>query len=188
MTHEQVRAFTFYATGLARELRCPVLVSDSFKTKIQAGRNELTDNVKCSSVWDTGATNSVISERIVDAMNLPIISETEIIGANGPFNTTIHVVDLWLPNHIVIPRLQVSKGVLADEDVLIGMDVITMGDFAVSNYEGKTIFTYRVPSLAVTDYVKLLQSVTPAKSVKIGRNELCPCGSGRKYKNCHGKQ
>lgn len=22
---------------------------------------------------------------------------------------------------------------------------------------------------------------------KIGRNEPCPCGSGMKYKNCHGK-
>lgn len=21
----------------------------------------------------------------------------------------------------------------------------------------------------------------------VGRNDLCPCGSGRKYKNCHGK-
>jgi len=24
--------------------------------------------------------------------------------------------------------------------------------------------------------------VTP----KVGRNELCPCGSGKKFKNCHG--
>ena len=22
---------------------------------------------------------------------------------------------------------------------------------------------------------------------RIGRNDLCPCGSGKKYKNCHGK-
>ena len=22
---------------------------------------------------------------------------------------------------------------------------------------------------------------------KVGRNELCPCGSGKKYKRCHGK-
>jgi preprotein translocase subunit SecA len=22
---------------------------------------------------------------------------------------------------------------------------------------------------------------------KIGRNEACPCGSGKKYKKCHGK-
>jgi preprotein translocase subunit SecA len=24
-------------------------------------------------------------------------------------------------------------------------------------------------------------------AAKVGRNEPCPCGSGRKYKNCHGK-
>ncbi|HQZ45234.1 MAG TPA: SEC-C metal-binding domain-containing protein, partial [Usitatibacteraceae bacterium] len=24
-------------------------------------------------------------------------------------------------------------------------------------------------------------------SLKVGRNDACPCGSGRKYKNCHGK-
>jgi preprotein translocase subunit SecA len=22
---------------------------------------------------------------------------------------------------------------------------------------------------------------------RVGRNEPCPCGSGKKYKNCHGK-
>ena len=28
--------------------------------------------------------------------------------------------------------------------------------------------------------------VTAPRSVpKIGRNDLCPCGSGRKYKDCH---
>jgi Preprotein translocase subunit SecA (ATPase, RNA helicase) len=25
------------------------------------------------------------------------------------------------------------------------------------------------------------------RNIKIGRNHSCPCGSGRKYKNCHGK-
>ena len=28
---------------------------------------------------------------------------------------------------------------------------------------------------------------TQAKSTKVGRNDPCPCGSGLKYKNCHGK-
>ncbi|MEG1146749.1 MAG: SEC-C metal-binding domain-containing protein, partial [Bacilli bacterium] len=27
----------------------------------------------------------------------------------------------------------------------------------------------------------------PKKVSKIGRNELCPCGSGKKYKQCCGK-
>nr|WP_305811744.1 SEC-C metal-binding domain-containing protein [Photobacterium leiognathi] len=26
----------------------------------------------------------------------------------------------------------------------------------------------------------------PKKKRKIGRNEPCPCGSGKKYKKCHG--
>jgi preprotein translocase subunit SecA len=31
---------------------------------------------------------------------------------------------------------------------------------------------------------------TPAKrdKAKVGRNDPCPCGSGKKYKNCHGRQ
>ena len=27
---------------------------------------------------------------------------------------------------------------------------------------------------------------TPVKNKKIGRNEKCPCGSGKKFKHCHG--
>ena len=32
------------------------------------------------------------------------------------------------------------------------------------------------------------QSQEPRRIItkKIGRNELCPCGSGKKYKQCHG--
>ena len=26
------------------------------------------------------------------------------------------------------------------------------------------------------------------KKETVGRNDPCPCGSGKKYKNCHGKQ
>jgi len=32
-----------------------------------------------------------------------------------------------------------------------------------------------------------IQKIQPIKAeVKIGRNDLCPCGSGKKYKSCHG--
>jgi preprotein translocase subunit SecA len=29
-------------------------------------------------------------------------------------------------------------------------------------------------------------SQQPASSDKVGRNDPCPCGSGKKYKRCHG--
>jgi uncharacterized protein YecA (UPF0149 family) len=28
--------------------------------------------------------------------------------------------------------------------------------------------------------------LAPAAVEKVGRNEPCPCGSGKKYKRCHG--
>lgn len=31
-----------------------------------------------------------------------------------------------------------------------------------------------------------INSNNPYKDMKIGRNDLCPCGSGKKYKKCHG--
>lgn len=27
----------------------------------------------------------------------------------------------------------------------------------------------------------------PSKAMSVGRNDPCPCGSGRRYKNCHGR-
>ena len=36
-------------------------------------------------------------------------------------------------------------------------------------------------------YKKQKLSGTVVKGKKIGRNEPCPCGSGKKYKNCHGQ-
>jgi len=31
------------------------------------------------------------------------------------------------------------------------------------------------------------RAAVPGAMPKTGRNDPCPCGSGKKYKNCHGK-
>ncbi|MDD2445442.1 MAG: SEC-C metal-binding domain-containing protein [Clostridia bacterium] len=68
------------------------------------------------------------------------------------------------------------------------MDVISQGDFAISNFEGVTILNFRLPSISHTDFVQNLKSLEPRKSgFRQGRNEQCLCGSGKKYKNCCGK-
>ena len=36
-------------------------------------------------------------------------------------------------------------------------------------------------------YKEQKRSTTVVKEKKIGRNEKCPCGSGKKYKHCCGK-
>jgi SWIM/SEC-C metal-binding protein len=36
----------------------------------------------------------------------------------------------------------------------------------------------------ISDLEKALNPSEPIRSEKIGRNDLCPCGSGKKYKKC----
>jgi preprotein translocase subunit SecA len=37
------------------------------------------------------------------------------------------------------------------------------------------------------DRASAASAAAVASLPKVGRNEPCPCGSGKKYKNCHGK-
>ncbi len=40
--------------------------------------------------------------------------------------------------------------------------------------------------MGIADITRPNKPVTRA-AAKVGRNDLCPCGSGRKYKVCHGR-
>lgn len=42
---------------------------------------------------------------------------------------------------------------LEGTDVLIGMDIITAGDLAITNHNGRTTFSFRVPSCEEIDFV-----------------------------------
>jgi uncharacterized protein YecA (UPF0149 family) len=77
-----------------------------------------------------------------------------------------------------------------DIDVLIGMDILGQGDFAVTSHKGKTTFSFCCPPRREIDFVaevRASQQILPAHSAKIGRNSPCPCGSNKKYKKCCGK-
>jgi hypothetical protein len=42
------------------------------------------------------------------------------------------------------------------------------------------------PSVVLIDRFWKARRQPPARKAKTGRNDLCPCGSGRKYKRCCG--
>ena len=45
-------------------------------------------------------------------------------------------------------------GNLRGYDVLIGMDIIGLGDFAITHLEGDTKFSFRIPSQADIDFAR----------------------------------
>ena len=138
------------------------------------------------AVWDTGAQGTSISFALANEMQLVQTAEIILNGVTGSCSCRVFLISLFLPNDIVIPELQVSEcpGDIGC-DVLIGMDIITMGDFAISHRHGHTVFSYRIPSIERIDFTT---PDTYGKSavhyIKPDSDILCPCGSGRKYADC----
>ena len=108
-----------------------------------------------SAIWDTGATNSVITQAVVDACGLIATGMAEVHHVDGSSQVETYLVNIGLPNNVGYPGVRVTKGDLPDgDDVLIGMDIITTGDFAVTNVNGTTVLSFRFPSIEHIDFVK----------------------------------
>lgn len=146
---------------------------------------------KCKALYDTGATHSSISPRVVAELQLASIGNTIVGVGGGKLTTTSHLVNISLPNRVMFTMMRVAKIDLhRDIDVLIGMDIIGAGDFAVTSNQGKTTFSFCCPPRREIDFVAEIQErpkIPPAHSDKVGRNSPCPCGSRKKYKKCCGK-
>jgi hypothetical protein len=140
---------------------------------------------KYMGIWDTGATNSVISQKVVDEWNLKPIGMAQVHSVTGITLCETFLVSILLPNKVIMQAVRVTKGEISGYDVLIGMDIIGAGDFAVTHKDNKTTFSFRFPSIEEIDFV--IKKPEPIYSTKISRNSPCSCGSGKKYKKCCGK-
>lgn len=108
-----------------------------------------------NGIWDTGATNSVITQKVVDDHNLKPIGVTKVNGVSGEDTSPVYLVDFILPLGVIIQNLRVTLGQLPENNhTLIGMDVITLGDLSVTNKDGNTKMSFRVPSMHEVDYVE----------------------------------
>ena len=62
--------------------------------------------------------------------------------------------DIYLLNRVRCPAVTVIPGYITQTvDVLIGMEIIARGDFAITYPEDKTKFTFRIPRQADIDFV-----------------------------------
>ncbi len=52
-------------------------------------------------------------------------------------------------------------------DVLIGMDVINMGDLAISNFNNQTVFSFRMPSIEKIDFAEQIKQILSKNSEKL---------------------
>jgi len=106
------------------------------------GNNRITVN----ALWDTGATSSAVTPDVARRLSLVPIGRTKVNGVNNVSMADIVLLSVGLPNQTIIRDVHAAVcNLVKDVDLLIGMDIITTGDFCISNGEGKTLFSFAIP-------------------------------------------
>lgn len=163
------QALTTKANGLLLVLQTPVEVSLPLTGAPQV-RPAKTH--RCTGVWDTGATGTVITQAVVGALDLQPIGLAQVHTASGTAQQPVFLISLLLPNKVAVAT-RATMAPLVGCDVLIGMDVITLGDFSVTNFKGKTTVSFRYPSCAEIDYTE------QAKELNALRAKSAPSPDGK---------
>ena len=110
------------------------------------------------AIWDTGATATVITDNVVKALGLIPTGMSHVNTANGLAIQNTYIIDIVLPNGLRVTDVTVTGAMALSggSEVLIGMDIIALGDLSITHYKGCTCMSFRIPSMHEIDYVKNL--------------------------------
>jgi hypothetical protein len=107
------------------------------------------------ALWDTGANRTFISDKVIQECKfIPSGKVCHVSGSRAQrVETELFSISLRLPNDVVFSPLQVARAEgFTKGDVLVGMDIISLVDFAITNQNSKTIFTFCCPPVHNLDF------------------------------------
>lgn len=159
MAHQH-HVFRVDFEGRARELITEAAIINPFNNRAVKVQK---------AVWDTGASSTAITSDIAKKLGLIPTGVTQVFTAGGIRTCNTYVITIRLPHDVGITGLPVTEADLGSCDMLIGMDVIALGDFTVQNKGGKTVFEFCLPPFD-NKYDMMEKANTINK--KIARNDL----------------
>ena len=134
------RSFSLHFNGLARELKSPIRICVGFdpnkKSTLPKPKLE-----SFTALWDTGATGVAITQNVINTCNLKPTGMTKVYAAERAYISETFLINIMLPQKIGVPNVTATKAEAFGFDVLIGMNIITHGDFVITNKDFKTIYS-----------------------------------------------
>lgn len=146
------RVLNYVADGIVGEIKTPVKVLCPHDRSVK---------VDTLGLWDTGATNTAITLSLANKLGLPPVRRAKVITSAGSGVALMYRIGIEIEGlGVAIETLAAGFPEFSQDDsvgILIGMNVICKGDFAISNYEGRTAMSFRFPSMGMIDFEKEIQ-------------------------------
>ncbi|HKC14633.1 MAG TPA: retropepsin-like aspartic protease [Patescibacteria group bacterium] len=161
---QDFQALTTKYGGRTNVLVGDVQISQAFDIKSDPINHKPLKEIK--AIWDTGASCTVITKKLAAEIGL-IPTGKEIVSGidhDSPENTFF--VNVYLPNKVCMMNLKIVEvPSIKSADLLIGMDIIGAGDFSIFIKDGKTVMSYRYPSIGGMDFVEEAGSVNSQRAI-----------------------
>ncbi len=112
--------------------------------------------IPVQAAWDTGSTYTCISKEFAEKLGLKPCNTSDMSTPYGKNSSNAYDINVILNDDLLIPLKVFTQDYIHQEgiDLLIGMDIISQGDFSISTYEGVTCFSFRIPSKGLIDFSK----------------------------------
>ncbi len=146
------------------------------------------------SEWDDAMRAEMVQQGTMSAEDAALL-QTGALWAQGFFEGVEAFQDLWLPPADEDAATTLALMLESVAALMLAADSADYAAFLASHHNGRPAPTrddlladacYSVQDLRVFWVDHALRPTTRRVAAVPGRNEPCPCGSGRKYKKCHG--
>jgi protein-tyrosine-phosphatase len=107
-------------------------------------------------MWDTGSIGTCISSRLAEILGLKSVDSWQLKSIHDSKPANVYILDILLPDGISIQNVLATEITTEGEfDCIIGMNIIRLGDFSITNNNGKTVMSFRLPTANVPiDFTK----------------------------------
>jgi predicted aspartyl protease len=138
--------YSAYTCQIPGNHRYAVVIDVQIGIPFQEFRQTKKLFVPTRALVDTGASTSAISKTFSQQTNLKSFKMTKVFTANGVSEVLVYCLDVFLPNNLLLENwsvMEFSGG--KDFDFIIGMDILRMGDIAITNANDAMVFSFRIP-------------------------------------------
>ena len=120
-------AFTEHYNGRQKKITCSVGLAAYTPNNVDLRFENFT------ALWDTGAEKTVVTTKLAQELSLTPIGQSVLRGVNSEKICLVYVLKIRLPNGTILTCSAIGADDIAGTDILIGMDIISEGDFAISS-------------------------------------------------------
>ena len=157
------RGFTVSYQEIVNELISPI----KFLPILSADESNSKNPVDVDALWDTGAMVTCMKPSLWENLLIrpfDTSNRIELTGIGGSVKTLFTIANLFLAPNLLIEFCPVYiLDFPGNTDILIGMDIIGMGDFVVCNANNKTSFSFAIPPFP--DRIDLVEKVDAANKL-----------------------